>query len=189
MSTEKKILALKGNIIYTETAQALTVVENGYIVSEGGIVSGVFPQLPERFTGIEVRDFGDAVIIPGLADLHLHAPQFACRGMGMDLELIPWLNKYAFTEEAKYADMEYAEAAYGAFCAALKAGTTTRASIFASLHVPATELLMRMLEQSGLATYVGKVNMDRNSPDSLVETTEGSAADTEKWILRSLDTL
>ena len=39
---------------------------------------------------------------------------------------------------------------------------------------PATVLLMDMLEQSGLSTFVGKVNMDRNAPDYLVEETKKS---------------
>ena len=92
-----------------------------------------------------------------------------------------------FAEEKKYADTEYAAAAYSAFCAALKSGVTTRAAIFASLHVPATEILMDMLEQSGLVTYVGKVNMDRNSPDNLMENTRNSISDTESWVRRSLE--
>ena len=33
----------------------------------------------------------------------------------------------------------------------------------------ANELLMDMLEQNGLSTFVGKVNMFRNAPDYLVE--------------------
>ena len=183
----EKTLILKGDIAFAGSARELTTLENGYIVSEDGIVSGVFAQLPQRYQNAEVTDFGRSLIIPGLVDLHLHAPQFAIRGMGMDLELIPWLNQYAFTEEAKYADVVYAAAAYTSFCAALKAGATTRASVFASLHVPATEILMGLLEESGLATYVGKVNMDRNCPDHLVEKAFDSALDTEDWIRRSLD--
>ena len=180
-----KTLILKGNIIFAESTRKLTALENGYIVSEDGIVTGVFPQLPERYQNDEVTDFGSSLIIPGLVDLHLHAPQFAIRGMGMDLELIPWLNQYAFPEEARYADVEYAAVAYSAFCAALKTGVTTRASVYASLHAPAAELLMQMLEDTGLATFVGKVNMDRNTPDYLVETTDDSVTNTEAWIRRS----
>jgi guanine deaminase len=183
----KNALILKGNIIYAKSGSELTAVKNGYLVSEAGVITGVFRQLPERYEGAAVRDYGDSLIIPGLVDLHLHAPQYAIRGMGMDLELIPWLNQYAFAEEKKYADTEYAAAAYSAFCAALKSGVTTRAAIFASLHVPATEILMDMLEQSGLATYVGKVNMDRNCPDYLVENTQNSISDTESWVRRSLE--
>jgi len=182
-----KTLILKGNIVFTKTRQELTTLENGYVVSKDGIVTGVFAELPQRYQNAEVVDYGSSLIIPGLVDLHLHAPQFAIRGMGMDLELIPWLNKYAFAEEAKYADEEYAASAYSAFCAALKSGATTRASVYASLHTPATEILMRMLEDTGLATFVGKVNMDRNAPDDLVETTHDSIANTEDWICRTQD--
>ena len=46
----------------------------------------------------------------------------------------------------------------------------------------ATILLMDMLEESGLKCFVGKVNMDRNSPDNLIETTEKSAKNTEEWL-------
>ena len=185
MSTEH-LLILKGNIIYTQTQKELTALENGYVVSEEGIVTGVYAHLPERYLNAAVTDCGSSMILPGLVDLHVHAPQFAVRGMGMDLELIPWLDKYAFPEEAKYADPEYAAAAYGAFCAALKSGATTRAAVYATVHADTTELLMRMLEESGLATYVGKVNMDRNCASALAETTQCSVDDTEDWIRRTL---
>jgi guanine deaminase len=184
----KKTLIVKGDIAFAGSARELTTLENGYIVSEDGVVTGVFAQLPERYQNAEVMDFGRCLIIPGLVDLHLHAPQYAIRGMGMDLELIPWLNQYAFAEESKYADVEYAAAAYRAFCDALKSGATTHAAVFASLHVPATEMLMDMLEASGLVTYVGKVNMDRNCPAHLVEKSCDSALDTERWIRRSMET-
>lgn len=183
----EKTLILKGNIIFAETDKKLTTMESGYIVSENGVVTGVFQQLPERFQNAEVTDYSRSLIIPGLVDLHLHAPQFASRGIGMDLELIPWLNKYIFTEEAKYSDIKYASLVYSAFCAALKSGATTRASVYATLHAPATELLMAMLDDSGLATYVGKVNMDRNCPDHLSEKTCDSVTDTEDWIRRSIN--
>ncbi len=179
------LLILKGNIIYTQTQQKLTAVENGYIVSENGRVTGVFSELPEKYRNAAVTDCGSSVILPGLVDLHVHAPQFAVRGMGMDLELIPWLEKYAFPEEAKYSSSEYAAAAYGAFCAALKSGVTTRASVYATVHATTADMLMRMLEESGLVTYVGKVNMDRNCAPALAETTQGSIKDTEDWIRRS----
>ncbi|MEG2166222.1 MAG: amidohydrolase family protein, partial [Ruthenibacterium sp.] len=64
----------------------------------------------------------------------------------------------------------------------LKNSATTRACIFATIHTPATLRLMQLLEESGLCAYVGKVNMDRNSPDYLCETTEGSALATIDWL-------
>ena len=126
------------------------------------------------------------MIIPGLIDLHVHASQFAIRGMGMDLELIPWLNKYVFNEEVKYEDKKYAITKYKIFCEALKSSATTRAAVYATLHVPATNILMDMLEESGLITYVGKVNMDQSSPGYLIETTGDSISRTAEWIIDSL---
>ena len=101
----------------------------------------------------------------------------------MDLELLEWLDTYTFPEEAKYADAEYAKKAYTVFAEDLKKSATTRACIFATMHRPATLLLMDLLEKTGLVTMVGKVNMDRNSPDYLCESSaEESAAETIEWI-------
>ncbi|MDO4740975.1 MAG: amidohydrolase family protein, partial [Eubacteriales bacterium] len=59
----------------------------------------------------------------------------------------------------------------------------TRACIFATRHRPATELLMDIMEKSGLITYVGKVNMDRESTPKLNEKSAlSSAYETFGWI-------
>lgn len=183
----EKTLILKGNVVFAKTDKELTTLENAYIVSENGIITDVFHHLPERYQNTKVVDYGNSLIIPGLVDMHLHAPQFASRGVGMDLELIPWLNKYIFTEEAKYSDIEYAASVYSAFCAAMKSGATTRACVYATLHASSTDILMKMLDESGLVTYVGKVNMDRNCPEQLSEKTCNSLNDTEDWIRRTKD--
>lgn len=175
--------ALKGNICFSLDKNKLSVQEQSYLVCQNGVCAGVFKELPESFHGIPVRDSGDALIIPGLSDIHLHAPQYSFRGMGMDLELLDWLNTITFPEEAKYADLDYARKAYSIFAEDLKKSPTTRACIFGTLHVEATELLMDLLEETGLKTLVGKVNMDRNGPAVLQEkSAEESAASTVRWL-------
>jgi guanine deaminase len=52
----------------------------------------------------------------------------------------------------------------------------------ATIHREATELLMQKLEDAGFVGYVGKVNMDRNSTDGLIETTEESIMETRTWL-------
>lgn len=174
---------LKGNICYSKNMTTFETAESAFLVCEGGVSRGVFGNLPEEFRHLPVKDYGDSVIIPGLTDLHVHAPQFAFRGLGMDMELLEWLNSYAFPEEAKYSDTAYAQRAYSLFVDELKKGPNTRAVIFATLHVQATIALMQMLSDSGLVTMVGKVNMDRNCPDSLRERdAEQSAEDTLAWL-------
>lgn len=174
---------LHGNICYSESPESLVSVRDGYLICIGGKSEGVYRSLPEKYAGLPVKDYADSLIIPGLVDLHLHAPQYAFRGMAMDLELLSWLNTVTFPEEAKYADAEYADRAYRIFSEDLRRGATTRACIFATLHTGATELLMDRMEETGLKTYVGKVNMDRNSPDSLrEESPEASERSTRKWL-------
>lgn len=183
-----QIKILKGNIIFAPNFGQLKILENGFIVIEGKIVKGTYcPELPAEYRGIPVTDCKDALIIPGFVDLHAHASQFMNRGLGLDCELLPWLERYTFPEEAKFKDPAYAEKVYRKFVAELWKWGTTRAVLFGTIHREATEKLMELLAAAGLGGYVGKVNMDRNSPDFLVETTGQSLADTEAFILKTRD--
>lgn len=180
---KKELFALKGTLCYSKNMHELVFMENSYVICENGISAGVFSRLPEKYKDIPVEDMGNKLIIPGFTDLHLHAPQYAYRGTGMDLELLDWLNTITFPQEARYEDLSYAREAYSIFTDDLKHSFTTRACIFATLHRPATELLMDMLEESGLVTMVGKVNMDRNgSPELQEESAQVSAKDTRQWL-------
>ncbi len=177
--------ALKGNLLYTPSPDSMVCLQNHFLVCEKRQVAGTFDVLPEKYQGIDVTDCGNALIVPGLVDLHLHAPQYAFRGLGMDMELLDWLQTRTFPEEARYADPDYAEKAYRLFVEALKRSATTRALIFATLHVEATLLLMRLLDETGMVAGVGKVNMDVNSPDYYGESTETSVRETRRWLRES----
>ena len=177
------IFALKGTFCYSKDSQNLIIRENAYLICNNGISEGIYEEIPACFQGIQVIDHTNRLIIPGLIDLHLHAPQYTFRGTGMDLELLDWLNTSAFPEEARYAESDYAQKAYQIFTEDLKQSPTTRACIFATLHTDATMILMDLLEDTGLKTLVGKVNMDRNAPSYLMEQNAStSAAATRQWI-------
>lgn len=176
-------LVIKGDLCWSESMDSVAVMENGYLVVADGVCLGTFRALPTRFADWPVQDYTGRLVVPGMTDLHVHAPQFSFRGLGMDMELLEWLNTYTFPEEAKYRDLDYAAKAYGSFVSHLLHSTTTRACIFATVHVPATLHLMRLLEESGLHACVGKVNMNRNTPDYLRElSTNQSIRDTELWL-------
>lgn len=118
-----------------------------------------------------------------MVDLHIHAPQYSFRGMGMDFELLEWLNTQTFPEEAKYKDTNYAKKACKIFVDNMKKSATTRACIIATSHRIATEILMDLMEESGLISYVGKVNMDRSAPNELIEeSSDLSAFNTFGWL-------
>ena len=178
-----KDFILKGDIVYSREDKSLAVYAGAYLVCSKGVCSGVFEELPDEFRGFPVEDYTGCLIFPGLVDLHIHAPQYAFRGTAMDLELIDWLNTYTFPEEVKYADPEYAGRAYSIFAEAMKNSATTRAVIFATRHRQATEILMDLMEKTGIISYVGKINMDRESIPGLQEKDPlDSAFNTFGWI-------
>lgn len=185
-----KSFVIKGDICYSESLNTLHTIKNGYLVCENSLCNGVYKELPSQYSSFELFDYSEKLVIPGLSDLHTHAPQFAFRSLNMDSELLDWLNNSAFKEEAKYADNDYALKAYDIFANALRHSVTTRACIFATLHKDATKILMDLMDKTGIVSYVGKVNMDRNSPDELCEeSAEKSAEDTIGWINETLDKL
>lgn len=161
---------LKGTIVYSKTREELAALPQGFVVCEDGVCRGAFASLPQEYQSWEIRDFGDCLIVPGMTDLHVHAPQYTVCGYAMDLELMAWLEAYIFPEEARYADLEYAKSSYAAFVHDLVHSPTTRVCAFGTLHGPGTLELMRQLEEAGFVGYVGKVSMDRNAPDNLTET-------------------
>ena len=179
----KSGFVLKGNICQTKTAKELDLHEGAFVVCVDGVSRGVFDVLPLEYADLPLYDYGDRLIFPGMVDMHVHAPQYAFRGMCMDLELMDWLNRYTFPEEEKYEDLSYAQEAYAMFVDAMKIGATTRSCIFATRHRYATELLMQLMEESGLVSFVGKVNMDREASERLTEdSADISAYTTFGWL-------
>ena len=163
--TETKFI-IKGTFIDTLTKDEFRI-RKGFILVEDGLIKNFSEENPD--TSIKLYDYTGKLIIPGLSDLHLHAPQYPNIGLGLDLELLDWLDTYTFPEESKYKDIEYAKKAYQTFVDDLAKTATTRASIFATLHTDMTLLLMDLLEQKKICAYVGKVGMDRNCPDFYIE--------------------
>lgn len=179
----KRSFIIKGDICYSRNLTELAVFREHYLICKDGLSAGICKEIPLQYSELEVFDHTGRLVVPGLVDLHVHAPQYIFRGMGIDLELLEWLSTYTFPEESKYSDLQYAEKTYWHFTEDIRRGPNTRACIFATLHVEATIKLMDMLEASGLCTLVGKVNMDRNSPESLCEeSAEKSAENTVRWL-------
>lgn len=167
-------MIVKGDLLFTKNKDEVEVVENGYLIIEDGLVKDVYETLPSEYANEAIINHEGKLIIPPFVDLHLHAPQYANCGLGTDEELLVWLEKYTYPEEEKFVDPIYRKAIYKNLIRQLWKGGSLRSVIFGSLFKDATEDLMDMLIESGLSAYVGKVSMDRNSPDSYRETTEES---------------
>ena len=107
---------------------------------------------------------GDQVLLPGLVDLHVHAPQFPQLGMALDIPLEDWLQVHTFPLESRYADLAFAEAVYTRLVETLLAHGTTTALYFATIHLPATQRLAEICLALGQRALVGRVGMDH--PDN-----------------------
>lgn len=169
----------KGNILFTKIKDKFEIIENGFIIVKNGKVLDLYKNLPSEYQNFEVIDFSNNLIIPGMNDLHCHAPQFRNLGMAMDKELIPWLDNYTFPEEGKFKSIEYSDKVYKNFIKEVWRHGTTRISVFATVHKESSIRLMDLFKQSGLGALVGKVNMNINCTDDLLEDTEKSISDTE----------
>lgn len=176
------IRILKGDFIYSKSQTELEMIKDGFLLANEKEIIDLYTELPKEYKEERIEDYTGKLIIPGFTDLHVHAPQYTFRGLGMNMELIPWLNTYTFPAEAKYADVNYAKKTYPRFVEDLKNSATTRAGIFGTIHVESTKYLMDLIEESGVVAGIGKVNMDRNSPENLCEGTEESLENTRRWL-------
>lgn len=122
-------------------------------------------------------------IIPGFIDTHNHAPQWTQRGTGRGHIIMDWLNKTTFPHEARFSDPIYAHKTYASCVDGfIKQGVTT-ACYYGSLHGEATKILAQKCMEKGQRAYVGKCNMNRNSPDYYRDASaEESLAVTEDFI-------
>ena len=177
------MFAVKGTFFDTPEWGKLRARTGYIVVDDSGITEGFYEALPESMQSIEVLDYSGKMICPGLIDLHLHASQYRYCGTAMDVALIEWLNNYAYPEEARFADKEYASIIYSGFTDDLLHSATTRACIFATIHTDSTLELQQQLEDSGLITYTGKLNINRNSPDYYQEVSVADGiSETVRWI-------
>lgn len=173
-------MVLKGDIAFTPSKDKIEIHKNSYIVVEEGKVIDICNELDNSYKDYPLKDFTGKMIIPGFVDLHLHAPQYPNMGLGLDKELLQWLDTYTFPEEGKYSDLDYARKVYSRLINDLWRFGTTRAVVFSSIHKESSKLLMDMFIESGLGAYVGKVNMDQNTAEELIEDTKKSLEDTEE---------
>ena len=132
-----------------------------------------------------VTDYGDALILPGFVDAHVHYPQTAMIA-SWGKRLIDWLNSYTFPEEMRFVDAAYArEIAARYFDLTLANGTTTVAS-YCTIHPESVEAFFEEARVRGVAAVAGKTCMDRNAPDGLRDTVQ-SGYDDSKRLLEAWD--
>ncbi len=139
------------------------------VVGGDGIIKSIHsPRSPGMGTAIEqfastgaLTTLGEGeYLLPGLVDLHVHAPQWPQLGLALDLPLEEWLQTHTFPLEARFADLGYAASVYTSLVEGLLANGTTTAVYFATIHLPATQRLADICLQKTQRALIGRVAMD-----------------------------
>ncbi|MCE9599863.1 MAG: guanine deaminase [Spirochaetia bacterium] len=170
----------------SEIASNLRFIEDGLLVAQDGLIvysgpwdSSKVPGAPES-----VMHFPGKLIVPGFIDTHVHYPQAEMIGAYGE-QLLDWLNQYAFPTEQRYADIEYARKMADFFVRELLRNGTTTALVFCTVHPESVDALFETAQRIDMRVIAGKVLMDQNAPDYLLDTAisgyESSKALIEKW--------
>ncbi|WP_374942359.1 guanine deaminase [Sphingomonas sp.] len=158
-------------------ADGLLVVEDGHVVAFGDDAA-----LAERFAGVPVVDLSGRIIVPGFVDAHVHYPQ-TDRIASHGEQLLSWLERHIFPEEARFGDRAHADTIAAVFCDELLRNGTTSALVFATVHETSVDALFEAALARDMRLVSGKVLMDRG-PETLHDTVAGGRAATEALIAR-----
>ncbi|MFG0380749.1 guanine deaminase [Pseudomonas sp. zbq_18] len=159
--------------------------EDGILLVEDGRVLEVGPAdaLLPKLSGVEVREYRDALLTPGFIDTHIHYPQTGIIGAYGE-QLLDWLNTYTFPAEGAFADKAHAADVAGIFLKELLRNGTTTALVFGTVHKQSVDAFFEAAEALNLRMIAGKVLMDRHAPDFLTDTPESGYADSKELIER-----
>jgi guanine deaminase len=159
---------------------AIVAMANG-LITHFGPADKIGPQLPP---GIEVRNYGkDSLISAGFIDSHVHYPQtpmIAASGK----QLLDWLDKYTFPTELKYSDKEFARAVAKVFLRENLRNGITCGCVYCTVYPQSVDALFEEAEKLGMRMAAGKVMMDRNAPEKLLDTPKTGYDDSKALIAK-----
>ena len=164
---------------YEYFEDGLMVVENGTITALGH----AHDLLPGLTADTQLVTYTDALITAGFIDTHIHLPQTGIIGAYGE-QLLDWLGTYVFPCEQQFADPMHSAKVADIFLKELLRNGTTTALVFGSRHKESVEALFSAAETLNLRLIAGKVMMDRNAPDYLVDTAQSSYTDSKVLIER-----
>lgn len=149
---------------------------------------GTIVSVGERAGPVDVDLGADAVLLPGLVDSHLHAPQWPQLGTGLDLPLEQWLFDYTFPLEKRLTEPAFASRVWPTMVSTLLAHGTTTAVYYATINTETTTMLAATCAELGQRALVGRVAMDH--PDGTPDWyRDASAADAIEHSQKSIEAI
>ncbi len=167
LSFKRAPLSLTDTDSYLYESDGALLVEDGRISVAGsyGTVRAIAPE------GIGEIDHRPHLILPGFIDMHLHFPQMQVIA-SYAANLLEWLNTYTFPEECRFVESEHASRIATHFYDELLRHGTTTAVAYCSVHKTSADAFFAEALKRGMCMVGGKVMMDRNAPQGLLDTPE-----------------
>ncbi|HET6563957.1 MAG TPA: guanine deaminase [Xanthomonadales bacterium] len=149
------------------------------VVTHFGPASVIRHELPDD---LPIRNYGpDSLISAGFLDSHVHFPQTPMIG-AFGEQLLDWLNRYTYPTERKYADKAFAATVAAVFLQECLRNGITTSCVYCTVFPQSVDALFEEAQRLGLRIAAGKVMMNRNAPDYLVDTTQSSYDDSKALI-------
>ncbi|WP_435096905.1 5'-deoxyadenosine deaminase [Halorubrum sp. N11] len=163
----------------TVIADPETVIPDGAVVVEGETIAAVGDAEPLRdeYSDHDRRELD--LVAPGLVGGHVHSVQSLGRGIADDAALLDWLFDAVLPMEAAMDAEATRAAAELGYLECLESGTTTVVDHLSVNH--AAEAFEAAIE-TGIRARLGKVLMDRDSPEGLLEDTDAALSESEDLI-------
>ena len=156
--------------------------DGALVVCRGKIIeAGAYENIKERYPEAFVTDYSGKLLMPGLIDSHIHYPQSEMIGM-YGKQLLDWLNEYTYPTEEAFGDSEYAGRVARFFVNELFRNGTTTCMAYATVHKESVNALFSVASEYNMQMLTGKVLMNRNAPQSLMDTEESGEADSRELI-------
>ena len=179
-----------GTLVHSSKQQPMITIPNGGLLLKNGKIDRLFPGSELGDVKAELGIGEDQIhvlgekefLMPGFVDTHIHAPQYVIGGKALNLPLLEWLEKYTFPTEARFKDMQFASDVYHRAVSRVLRNGTTCACYFATIHRTASVKLAEVTAKVGQRAFIGKVNMNQNSPDYYIEDTEESVRETIQFV-------
>jgi 5-methylthioadenosine/S-adenosylhomocysteine deaminase len=163
----------------TVVADAHTIIPDGAVVVEDDRIEAVgdAADLRDRYPDHTTAKYD--VLTPGLVGGHIHSVQSLGRGIADDTALLDWLFDYILPMEATLDADQMEVAAKLGYLELIESGTTT---CIDHLSVSHADRAFEAAGEMGIRGRLGKVLMDKESPDGLLEKTDVGLDETERLI-------
>lgn len=185
------VIALRGRVVtfvadafLVPESEAVVDISDGLVVCRDGLIDAVGEYrelIGELDSDVEIKDYSGSIISAGFVDAHVHYVQTGIIA-SFGEHLIDWLNRYTFPEEERFSEPVYARGVAKVFFDELLKNGTTSALVFCAVYPESVDAFFEEATSRNMRMIAGKVLMDRNAPEAILDTVQSGYEDSEKLI-------